>query len=171
MTDASGWPDEAVPNPATSWNSHRFRRTWRCSWCRRPSTRAFKRPQDPKGWFTPACEDCWRQQYRRPLPATELTRSNRRLRWVVRCACGHTARHLYISQRVLRGSCRECWQKHRTCVAWLRAFQHRSGLIRRNVADRDLRARLLRWNEQREQDRADRTWRKLQTPSGPNWAS
>src|SRR5262252_5006037 len=151
------WPAELTlpPNPALPWNSRRFRRTTRCSWCGRPATRAFKRPYQRAGWFTVACEDCWRLKRRHALPATEqLTRAKRRLRWAIRCLCGKPGQYVSTDTGLLlwgsdtgllSARCRECRESDRQFTRWYNVFCARKTLVRRNVPHGDLRQQLLRW--------------------------
>jgi hypothetical protein len=153
---------------ALPWNARRFRRAYRCSWCRRPATRAFKRPGDLPTYFNAACEECWRREHRHALPKVELTPADRRFRWAIRCSYGRPALYLSTTWRgLLEGRCRECWRADRTVAAWSRVFLKRQGLVRRNLPQGELRKSLLKWVSDTEQARGDRTWRQRPDPPRP----
>jgi hypothetical protein len=158
--------------PVTPWNSRRFRRTWRCQWCRRPAAAGCfvyetGRPSR-HAWSYPACEACWREHRRRWLPPTVLTRQNRRLRWAIRCVLHRKpATHVQTDKNgKLEGDCPDCWQRGLVASAWIRAFYKRKALVHRNTRG-ELRKSLLKWVWDTEQARGDRTWRQWRDPPRP----
>jgi hypothetical protein len=171
-------PGRAISRSALlPWNSRRFRRTWRCNWCGRPATRAFRRPGQRRRWFSIACETCWQRERRAKLQATVLTPANRRLRWAIRCSCGQPSYAVsrgteFIASSCrwpLEGECRACQQRDRVFSAWLRGFTSRRTLVRRNVPRSDLQRQLLNWVWDVEQARGNRTWRQVpDPPRGPD---
>jgi hypothetical protein len=156
------------------WNSRRFRRTWRCQWCRRPAAAGrfvYETGRPSRDAYSyPACDTCWRVHRRRWLPPTDLTRQNRRLRWAIRCLLHKKpVTHIQTGRHgKLEGDCPDCWQRGLVAEAWIRAFDMRRTLVRRNTQG-ELRKSLLKWVWDTEQDRGNRTWRQWpDPPRGPD---